>query len=211
MSLKTPSSFESAIALVLPLGADVLRMLDTKVYYDLKALPVPPFQHKVLSEFFHQNFLSVEYAGYGITNLGALLFAKNLSSFPKLRPKAFRLIHYAGLDQDKIIKVHWGNLGYAKGFESLLHYIQKHFSAIPTLEIDLKEIADRVIDAIVTQDFADEQSGPIIEIFANRVEVSNGNSSGSLSIKNTLLFKAIHELGLHSIEILTNNSTKSHN
>lgn len=218
MSSKIPS-FESEIAITVPLATDVVRYLDMSCFFELAGIPTPATRQATLSRYLHEQFISVEYTGYGITNLGALLFAHDLSVFPKLMPRAFHVIQYAGIDQSHVIKDYSSNLGYAKGFKSMINYILNHFLGTSITELEFSTLVNQLISAIVSQDFSKDQSGPLIEIFADRVEISNFSDGAickvdiehNTAIKNPLLFEAIHKLRLNSVEILTNNSMKTHN
>ncbi len=213
------TSFESEIAFIVPLATDLIRFLDVSCFFELSGIPIPVTRHAILSRFLQEKFISVEYSGYGITNLGALLFANNLANFPQLRTRAFHIVQYSGIDQSNVSKVHLGNLGYAKGFKPLLNYIQKHFSETSLIDLDVASLVNQLIVAIVSQDFSKEQSGPLIEIYADRVEIVgsiagdiyNTDFQKNIAVKNPLLFEAIQKLRLNSVEFLTNNSTKTHN
>ena len=68
---------------------------------------------------------------YAITNLGAILFAKRLSEFPRLSRKAVRIVQYEGNNRLSMLKENIGNKGYAVGFEGLMKFVE---ALIPTQE-----------------------------------------------------------------------------
>jgi ATP-dependent DNA helicase RecG len=82
----------------------------------------------------------------------------------------------------KTLKDQEGKYGYAMGFERLMIYIN---SLLPTNEVIGKalrnkvsmfpEIAIRelVANALIHQDFDERGTGPMIEIFSDRIEISN--------------------------------------
>ncbi len=71
------------------LSADeVVSLLDTQSYFDLINLPYPPRRESVLERFADEKLIHEHGGQYEITNLGALLFAKNLRDFDLLARKA---------------------------------------------------------------------------------------------------------------------------
>ena len=124
-----------------------------------------------------------ETGNYNITNLGALLFAKKISDFPSLERKAIRVIKYEGNDRiSSASKEQVVTKGYANGFEGLIEYIS---NLLPNNEVLGKalrkvvpmypEIAVRelVANAIIHQNLFMTGTSPLIEIFTNRLEITN--------------------------------------
>lgn len=72
-------------------GTDVVQLLDTPVYFELVGLPYPAERRGVLERFVKEKLLLDKGNQYAITNLGALLFAKNLEQFDLLHRKAPRV------------------------------------------------------------------------------------------------------------------------
>lgn len=119
---------------------------------------------------------------YAITNLGAILFAKRLSDFPRLSRKAVRVVQYKGSNRLKMLKEYDGTKGYAVGFEGLLGFID---ALLPTAEVingALREkktaypslaIREAVGNALIHQDFSIPGTGPVVEIFDGRIEITN--------------------------------------
>ncbi|MCK5505810.1 MAG: transcriptional regulator [Thermodesulfovibrionia bacterium] len=119
---------------------------------------------------------------WNITNLGATLLAKKLSDFSSLKRKAVRVIVYKGNSRVTTEREQEGAKGYATGFEGLIGYIN---NLLPTNEVIVKalrksvpmypEIAVRelVANAIIHQDFFITGTGPMIEIFEDRMEITN--------------------------------------
>lgn len=162
---------------------EALQLLDYTIYFDLKGIPLPTningIAHYMLEEEIivkHDNNL------YAITNLGAILFAKRLSSFPRIARKAIRVIQYKGNNRLDILKEDVGTKGYAAGFTGLIKYIE---ALIPTQEIisgairekksayPILAIREAVANALIHQDFSITGTGPLVEIFQNRIEITN--------------------------------------
>lgn len=110
------------------------------------------------------------------------MFAKRLQDFPALGRKAVRLIHYKGNGKLETLRELTGNKGYALGFEGLIDIpktllpaneeIGKAFrQEVPMYpELALREL---VANAIIHQDFNLSGTGPMIELFERRMEITN--------------------------------------
>ena len=110
------------------------------------------------------------------------MFAKRLSDFPRVSRKAVRVIQYRGSNRTEMVREIDGNKGYAAGFENLIQFvlaltpadepivggIRKPMSAYP--EIAIREL---IANALIHQDFTITGAGPLIEIFSDRIEISN--------------------------------------
>jgi len=119
---------------------------------------------------------------YGITNLGALLFAKRLYDFPRIDRKAIRIVQYEGNNRMNMLKENVGEKGYVLCFEWLINYIE---ALLPAKEIingafrekktayPLLAIRELMANALIHQDFSLAGTGPVIELFDNRIEVTN--------------------------------------
>ena len=78
-------------------GQDVLQVLDYPAYFHLLGVPPADGHDAVLEALAHDRLIKRnEAGGYDITNLGAILFARRLAEFPRLKRKAVRLIRYRG-------------------------------------------------------------------------------------------------------------------
>ncbi len=161
---------------------DVVRLLDTQSYFDLMQLPYPATRDAVLARL-AQEQLIVQFEGiWHITNLGALLFAKDLRQFDSLSRKAPRVIVYKGANKLETVREQIGVKGYAVGFEGLVGFINSQLPANEVIGQALRtetrmypEIAIRelVANALVHQDLEDFGSFVMIEIYCDRIEITN--------------------------------------
>lgn len=162
---------------------EVLRLLDYTAYFDLLNLPIPEGRAGFLGALADERLIVRAPTGrWNITNLGALLFAKKLAEFPGLSRKAVRVIHYKGNSRIETIKEQIGGKGYANGFEGLITYIN---GLVPSNEVIgsalrktvpmYPELAVRelVTNALIHQDLSITGTGPMVEIFDNRMEITN--------------------------------------
>ncbi len=173
--------FEKEIALEKVSAADVVSLLDTQGYFDLMKLPYPSNREAVLEKFASKKFIHNKNANYDITNLGALLFAKDLKDFPNLTRKAARVIVYKSKDKLETIKDTFGSKGYAIGFKGLVDYINDQLPQNEEIKRVIREsvkmypedaVRELVANALVHQDFQ-EKGNPVFEIYSDRIEFTN--------------------------------------
>jgi predicted HTH transcriptional regulator len=120
--------------------------------------------------------------GWRVTNLGAILHGRKLAEFPSLSRKALRVIRYSGTDRMTATQEQVGGKGYASGFEGLVEYVNAFFPANEAIGTALRTssplypplaIRELIANALIHQDFAITGAGPIVEVFDDRVEISN--------------------------------------
>lgn len=108
-------------------------------------------------------------------------FSQNLNDFSGLNRKAIRVIVYNGKNKIETIRERIGEKGYAVDFENTIDWINGQLPANEEIGKALRrevrmypEIAIRELfaNAIIHQDFS-EQGFPMVEIFSDRVEISN--------------------------------------
>ena len=174
--------FEAKIAKEDVSETDVLDLLDFDKYFRLTGGTRPQNNKGIIDKFLQEDFLIKRRGKLHIANLGAVLLAQNLSAFPKLKGKAIRIITYDGINHLNAIKDITGQKGYAVGFENIVEYIESQIPAPEKIEGALrttkknypkKSIREFVANALVHQDFSITGSNPLIEIFSNRIEISN--------------------------------------
>ena len=161
-------------------ASDITKYLSTETYFDLMKLPYPSNQQGVIDKFIEEG-LVVKGKTYGITKLGAILFAKNLKDFESVERKSVRVIVYRGKNKVETEREQIGIKGYAIGFEGLVNWVNGQLPANEEIGKALRtesrmypEIAIRelVANALIHQDLS-EKGFPMIEIFLDRIEISN--------------------------------------
>ena len=178
---RTP--FEEIICAEHITGDEIIHFLDYPSYFDLLAIPLPPTRAHILDALSNDGLIvKCEGGLWSITNIGAILIAKKLSDCTRISRKSVRVIQYKGIDRLNTIKEQGRGKGYANGFEGLITYIN---GIIPSNEImgqalrrdvpTYPELAVRelVANALIHQDFCVGGSGPLVEIFSNRMEICN--------------------------------------
>lgn len=162
---------------------DAVQLLDYSIYFDLCNIPVPSDVNGISHYLIQEGILSKQMNGmYAITNLGAILFAKNMNKFPKIARKAIRIVQYDGNNRLLMKKENTETKGYAAGFENIMKYIE---ALIPTEEVimdakrdkktayPLLAIREAIANALIHQDLSISGTGPVVEIFDNRIEITN--------------------------------------
>ena len=178
---KTP--FEQQFAASNLPADEVLKLLDYPAYFDLMGLPLPENRKGILAALCADKLIKESSADkWHITNLGAILFAKKLQQFQHLGRKAVRLVMYKGNSRIETTREIEGSRGYASGFEGLIDYLKtllpsneeigKAFrKEVPMYpELAIREL---VANAIIHQDFSISGTGPMIEVFETRMEITN--------------------------------------
>lgn len=160
----------------------VVQLLDTQSYFDLLHLPYPATREAVLERFASERLIERTGDLWTITKLGVILFAKKLEAFDLLARKAPRVIVYEGTNKLKTKLDKLGTKGYAVGFQGLLEFINGLVPSNEVIEQALRrevkmfpEIAVRelVANALIHQDFAETGASVMIEIYDDRMEISN--------------------------------------
>lgn len=163
---------------------DVVSLLDVQGYFDLRSRPLPSTRAEVLDTLVGKGFVRRENGLYVITNLGALLLAKRLADFESVARKGVRLIVYDGVSKHKVRdgKDITAQRGYAVGFEGLVNSIYEQLPAseeiasalrTTTYAYPLKAIREIVGNALVHQDLNAQGAGITVEIYDDRIEVTN--------------------------------------
>jgi ATP-dependent DNA helicase RecG len=117
-----------------------------------------------------------------ITNLGAATAATDLRTIPAFAFKSVRVIVYKGLNKIEVRTDIAGRYGYALSFESLLDYVSKQLPKSEVIEQALRQevavyptvaLREIIANAIIHQDFSISGSRPMVEVYDDRIEISN--------------------------------------
>ncbi len=178
---KTP--FERGIATGNVGDEEVLKLIDFPAYFDLLELPLPDGRAAILDALSDDDIILRNEAGtWDITNLGAILFAKRLDRFPGLKRKTVRVIHYKGKSRIDALRELEELKGYANGYEGLVDYIMTLVPNNEIIEQALRKtvpmfpevvIRELLANALIHQDLFISGVGPMVEIFEDRIEITN--------------------------------------
>lgn len=162
--------------------ADVVRLLDTQAFFDLAKIPYPTTQVSVLERIQSEGLIGLGKDGWNIFNFGAILFAKDLNQFGRLGLRAPRVIVYQGLGKIETRLDQIESKGYAVGFESLVNYVHSLAPSNEWITDALRKathmfpkivIRELLGNAIVHQDFEELGSSVRVELYDDRLEISN--------------------------------------
>lgn len=175
--------FEAIVAKPNQTPDNVLLLLNYPAYFELLKLPLPDNKKGILARLEEEHFISPSGTGnWDITNFGAILFARKLDDFGTLKRKAIRVILYKGNSRIETQKEQMGGRGYASGFEGLIEFIMTLLPSNEVIEKALRKdvpmypelaIRELVANAIIHQDFTVHGTGPMVEIFSDRIEITN--------------------------------------
>lgn len=178
---RTP--FELQVAKQNATSDEVLKLLDYPAYFDLTDQPLPDNREGILARLISEKMIiSRNGCMYDITNLGGIMFAKDINLFDRINRKAARVIVYKGKNRIETVREQLEVKGYGSGFESVISFIKtllpenefidqafrKNVRMYP--EIAIREL---VANALIHQDFTIRGTGPMIEIFSDRMEITN--------------------------------------
>ena len=162
---------------------EVVALLDTQAIFELLKIPYPPSREGVLTQLENEGAIRAHGASWFITNLGAILFAKKLDAFDQsLSRKAVRFIVYDGVNKLNTKTDILGTRGYAVGFEAMIDFVHEAAPKNEYLEIAIREefkmfpkqaLRELIANAMVHQDFTIEGTALRIEMYNDRVEISN--------------------------------------
>jgi predicted HTH transcriptional regulator len=218
-SIFSRKPFEMMIALENLPAEIILRFLNVEAYFKMLNEEYPTSQESIVENLLLDRIIvESETGNYNITNLGAILFANNITNFPSLAGKTFRVIAYLGSSKtgpaySDII----GVKGYAFGFEGLVNHVNKQLplnevigealrKEIPTYpQLAIREL---VANAMIHQNFFIHGASPVIEIFHDRIEITSPGMPlidkarfiGSPPIsRNEILANFMHRIGICEI------------
>lgn len=176
-------TFEQQVALDNLTGKEVLELLNFRALYQILDKNVPTSMEIVINKLSDFHLCEQRDGKWAITNLGAILFANKLSDFPNMKGHEVIVRKYVGTNNRQQEFEQHGAYGYAVGFEGLIKFIMNTTSkesidvrrnAVPTYpEVAIREF---VANALVHQDFGITGMPVTIEIFTNRLSITNAGA-----------------------------------
>ena len=161
----------------------IVELLDTQAYFDLLDLPYPTEQNGVIEKLVNDRLIDHhQNSNYSIRRICALLLAKRLKDFPDLARKAGRVVAYTGTSKLETRLDQTGTKGYAVGFRGLVHFVMSQLPQNEVVEAAIRKevklipeivVRELVANALIHQDFSMSGTSMMVEIYADRVEISN--------------------------------------
>ncbi len=164
---------------------EVLKLLDYPGYFSLIGQNLPEEKQGILERLSADSLITKDVGGrWNITNLGAILFARNLQNFDEsIARKGIRFTAYKGKNRAAMVSHRQdGQKGYASGFAGLVDYINgllpknEHIGAAfreTTPLFPQIAIRELLANALIHQDMTITGAGPQIELFEDRIEITN--------------------------------------
>jgi predicted HTH transcriptional regulator len=160
----------------------VVDLLDTQAFFELLKRPQPTSRDGVIDGLLRERLVDEKAGTYSIRRIGALLLAKRLEDFPDVSRKATRVIVYPGNSKLETRVDVQGVHGYAVSFRDLVRFVMTHLPQNEVIKDALRTevtlvpeivIRELVANALIHQDFTIGGGSVMIEIYIDRVEISN--------------------------------------
>lgn len=174
-------AYEEGIAAEDLSDEDVLTSLDIGAYFDIFGQAIPDRAY-VFDRLEKDRLIGQNRGKRCITNMGALLLAKDLRQFSRQERKSVRIIQYRGRGRTDTLAEHEVRKGYAVGYSGLIAYIMDRLSTGETIEQGFRKsgspypeiiMREIIANALIHQDFEISGAGPLVELFSDRVEITN--------------------------------------
>tara|TARA_R110001599_G_scaffold195051_2_gene391321 strand:- start:1283 stop:2737 length:1455 start_codon:yes stop_codon:yes gene_type:complete len=180
-----PYTWEHAVARQYASGDEVLDLLDYSSYFKLTKQPLPDNRRGIFDKLAAERLIQQDVGErWNITNLGAILFASDLTQFDSaLARKAVRFTAYAGKNRAAQVSHRVeGKKGYAVGFEGLIEFINGILPKNEHIDLALRAeeplfptiaVREVIANALIHQDMTISGAGPQVEVFQDRMEITN--------------------------------------
>ena len=177
--------FEKQIAMENLSVENVLKLLNYRKMFELLDRNVPSSSDTILNKMKELEFCKYESGHWHITNLGAILFANDTTNFEGLKGKSVIVRKYKGTNNRDMEFEQVDKRGYAAGFEGMIEFIMQHTQSGEKRDIKRENmqiypkiaIREFVANALIHQDFAITGMPITIEIFSNRLSITNPGAS----------------------------------
>lgn len=164
--------------------AQAVHLIDYPSFFELHRLPLPESRSGIVEALEQSGVLRYDVENqWQVTNLGALLYGREFGSFAGLQRKAIRVIHYSGTSRVKALRERTVAQGYAAAFETVIgivadqlpqsEVIEKSGLRMDELLIPRLAFREIIANALIHQDLTLSGAGPMVEIFDDRIEITN--------------------------------------
>ena len=176
-------TFEKQVALGELTSDEVLKLLNYRSLYQILDKNIPSSTDSIISRLNDFHLCEKENGKWHITNMGAILFANKLNDFPNMSGREVIVRKYAGTNNRHQEFEQHGAFGYAVGFEGLVDFIMnstsKEFIDVQRKAVPIYPrvaIREFVANALVHQDFGITGMPVTIEIYTNRLAITNAGA-----------------------------------
>jgi ATP-dependent DNA helicase RecG len=167
------------------LADEVEKLLHIPTYFSLAEIPKPSDRFAALARLEQDGLIECRNNLYSIKRYAAIVLAQRLSAFPELEGRAPRIVVYNGTSKRSTKLERFAQRGYAVGFRKLVQFIGEQLPQNEVIEnafrrkiklVPDEAIRELIANALVHQDFNISGSTVMIEIYTDRVEISNPGS-----------------------------------
>jgi predicted HTH transcriptional regulator len=207
--------FEELIAFSSSSFEEILSLLEYSDYFELLEIPIPSSTEKIFQELEKRKIVKFTSDQKSITNLGVLLLAKDFGKFSGFERRPIRVIAYSDSTRTNAIRESGNRKGYAVGFQGILELIMQSLPSSEVIKDAIRQevkvypkiaIREILANALIHQDLQNISINPKVEIFPDRIEISNpGTLMPNLSVdriidnaepRNEILARAMYHLGI---------------
>jgi ATP-dependent DNA helicase RecG len=160
----------------------IIDLLDTQSFFDRLELPYPPTREGVIEKLLLEGLISRLGSSFVIRKLGAVLLAKKFSDFADFKTKVPRVIVYEDTTKLRTKIDQSATMGFASGFPRLVDFVMSQLPQNEAIKGAIREtdrllpkeaIRELVANALIHQDFSIGGIRTTIEIYSDRIEISN--------------------------------------
>lgn len=160
---------------------EILNCIFWEKLFEMQDKNIPKNKIYIIERLKEFNLIKKDKEAWSITNLGAILFAKDINLFSELKGRNVVVRCYSGTNNRELVSQQEGIYGYAYGFEGLINYIMQQLPVTEVINEVRKDmpaypkiaIREFVANALIHQDFAISGMPITIEIFSNRMTITN--------------------------------------
>lgn len=161
---------------------EVPRLLDLPAIAALLQRPLPEEPEHLSRWLVDEGLVLADGRGFYVTHFGAIAAARRLDDFSSLDRKRVRVVRYRGTNKVQSVDELPVESGYAVAFEGLVAYLKRVLPHSEVIQQALRvetsvfpEIALRELmaNALIHQDFTITGTGPMVELFDDRIEITN--------------------------------------
>jgi predicted HTH transcriptional regulator len=161
---------------------EIHKLLYLEGYFSLIPLPYPATVEAAVDRLKADGLIEETHGRYSFRRSTALLLARNLNSFADLTRKKARVVVYNGSSKLDTKLERTALRGYAVGFSSLVKFIGEQLPQNEVIENAVRRkaklvpenvIRELIANALIHQDFEISGTSVMIEIYADRLEITN--------------------------------------
>ncbi len=175
------TDFEMSIAKASLSTDEVLELLDYTKYLELTSQSITQEKESIIEKLQQDKLIVKSRGKYSVTHLGAILFARDITKFDRLKNKSPRVIIYEGKNKLNASKDIQGIKGYAVAFEDLIQFVRNQLPSKEKTEVkreieetySLLMLRELIANALIHQDFTISGMRVLIEVYEDRIEISN--------------------------------------